>query len=223
MATLSRKVFLVLALTLTASLSRVADADSASPLGTMFPGWKSLSSSNWNVNAGAIKSWRAMLARWADGMPCESDTCTVEGWAEMVADVKAAGDLVAEVKRANALINDPAKHPYIEDINNWAKSEYWATPYQFLKKSGDAEDFAIAKYFLLRAAGVPAANMELVVVRIKALGGIGHAILAVRIDDSSALILDNRMSSALDSKRVAAEYQPAIGINEDTWRAYIAQ
>jgi len=159
-----------------------------------------------------------MLERWADGKPCQSDVCTTEGWAAMVAEVKAAGDLVSQVKHANALIN---KHPYKEDIKNWEQTDYWATPYEFLKKSGDTEDFAIAKYFLLRAAGVPATNMQVVAVRIKSLGGIGHAILAVRIDDARVLVLDNRTPAALDSKLVAGELQPAIGINEANWCVYL--
>ena len=39
---------------------------------------------------------------------------------------------------------------YKSDIKNYNKSDYWATPFEFLAKdSGDCEDFVIAKYFAL--------------------------------------------------------------------------
>jgi len=97
----------------------------------------------------------------------------------------------AQIKTANSLMNDPAQHPYIEDINNWGKTEYWATAFQFLRKSGDCEDFSIAKYMLLKAAGMPVDDMRVVAVRIRSLGGIGHAILVV-YQGSKAWVLDNR-------------------------------
>jgi len=45
----------------------------------------------------------------------------------MVAQVKASGDLLSQVKLANSLINNPSQHPYKEDINNWNTNEYWET------------------------------------------------------------------------------------------------
>jgi predicted transglutaminase-like cysteine proteinase len=190
---------------------------------SMYPGWKAVSSTNWDVKTPGVKNWRQMLARWADGKECDSDTCSSGGWAAMVAQVKAAGDLVAQVKLANTLINNPAQHPYIEDINNWKTAEYWETPYEFLKKSGDAEDFAITKYFLLKAAGVPVTDMQIILVRIKSLGGIGHAILAVRTDGTHVLILDNRVAPVVDAAMVKDEYKPALGVNESSWSVYLPQ
>jgi len=213
-----RQITLAISMLAVLTLSpRGAEADSPSPV----PGWRAVSSTNWDVKTPAVQNWRRMLARWADGQACESDTCTAKGWAEMVAQVKAAGDLLSQVKLANTLINDPSQHPYKEDINNWNTNEYWETPFEFLKKSGDAEDFAIAKYFLLKAAGVPAASMQIIAVRIKSLSGIGHVILAVTVDDSRTLVLDNRVAAVLDAKLVKDEFKPAIGINENKWWAYI--
>src|SRR5262249_18995673 len=142
---------------------------------------------------------------------CESETCTTKGWDEMVAQVKAAGDLMAQVKLANSLVNS---HPYIEDMKNWGKADFWATPYEFLKKSGDAEDYAIAKYFLLRAAGVAAADMQIVAVRIRNLNNIGHAILLVRTGaNASPMVLDNRAAMILDAALLKKELQPVLGLN----------
>jgi predicted transglutaminase-like cysteine proteinase len=200
-----------------------AKADTGVPDVSMLPGWKAIASTKWDVKTSGVKNWREMLTRWADGKECASDTCSSSGWAAMVAQVKAAGDVPAQAKVANRLINDTSQHPYVEDINNWGVAEYWETPYEFLKKSGDAEDFAITKYFLLKASGVPVADMQIILVRIKTLGGIGHAILAVRPDSAHTLILDNRMAAAVDASVLKNSYQPALGINDDSWCVYLPQ
>jgi len=161
-----------------------------------------------------------MLKRWANAAPCESNTCTAKGWDALVAKVKAAGDPMAQIKTANTLMNDPVLHPYIEDINNWGKAEYWATTFQFLKKSGDCEDYSIAKYMLLKAAGMPVENMRVVAVRIRSLGGIGHAILVVYQGDK-ALVLDNRVAAVMDERLVRTEFQPALSVNEKSWWVHL--
>ena len=123
---------------------------------------------------------------------------------------------MAQIKKANALLNDPVQHPYIEDINNWGQTEYWATAYQFLRKSGDCEDYSIAKYMLLKAAGYPVENMRIVAVRIRSLGGIGHAILVV-YQGNKAWVLDNRTPSVMDASLIKLEFQPVMSLNENQW------
>jgi predicted transglutaminase-like cysteine proteinase len=183
-------------------------------------GSKEIASKNWAVKTSAIANWRAMLERWAGGAACESPTCTSKGWDALVAKVKAAGDPMAQIKTANSLMNDPRQHPYIEDINNWGKTEYWATTFQFLRKSGDCEDFSIAKYMLLKAAGMPVDDMRIVAVRIRSLGGIGHAILVV-YQGSTAWVLDNRNQKVLDASLVKLEFQPALSVNENSWWVHL--
>jgi len=52
----------------------------------------------------------------------------------------------------NAFFN---KLRFVSDESLWRQSDYWATPLQLLAAGGgDCEDFAIAKYFTLRAMGV---------------------------------------------------------------------
>ncbi|MES1150729.1 MAG: transglutaminase-like cysteine peptidase, partial [Dongia sp.] len=183
-------------------------------------GSKEIASKNWAVKTSAIANWRAMLERWAGGAPCESPTCTSKGWEDLVAKVKAAGDPMAQIKTANSLMNDPRQHPYIEDINNWGKTEYWATAFQFLKKSGDCEDFSIAKYMLLKAAGMPVDDMRVVAVRIRSLGGIGHAILVV-YQGAGAYVLYNRVPQVMQESLVRSEFQPAISMNEQFWWVHL--
>jgi len=176
-------------------------------------GAKEIGSNNWKFNKGVVPDWRAMLGRWKSGASCESNICSSKSWAGLVAQVKGAGDPMAQIKAANSLMN---QKPYIEDMPNWGKTEYWATAYEFLKKSGDCEDYSITKYMLLKEAGIPVENMRIFSVRLRSLGGIGHAILIVYQGDK-AWVLDNRNSKVLDASLIKLEFQPVMSLNENQW------
>ena len=50
---------------------------------------------------------------------------------------------------------------YRADADNYGRSDYWATPLEFFRRSGDCEDYVIAKYRSLRLLGLrrrPAAH-----------------------------------------------------------------
>ena len=176
-------------------------------------GTKEIGSNNWNFKKGVVPDWRAMLGRWKNGAPCETNICTSKNWAALVAEVKGAGDAMAQIKKANELMN---RNKYIEDQPNWGKSEFWATSYEYLKKSGDCEDYSIAKYMLLKEAGIPVENMRIFSVRVRSLGGIGHAILVV-YQGNKAWVLDNRTKSVLDASLIRLEFQPVMSLNETQW------
>ncbi len=57
----------------------------------------------------------------------------------------------------------------------------------FLSKGGDCEDFAVAKYFILREFGVDAADMRIVIGK-EPRRTEHHAMLAIRIEDSIWLL-----------------------------------
>jgi predicted transglutaminase-like cysteine proteinase len=172
-----------------------------------------IASTNFGLQKGPVLNWTAMLRRWKGGAPCATPTCNSATWPQLVAQIKAAGDPMSQIKAVNSLIN---AHPYIEDMPNWGKEDYWATAYEFLKKNGDCEDFSITKYMLLKAAGFPVENMRVFAVRLRNLGGIGHAILIV-YQGNTAWVLDNRNQYVLEASRVALEFQPVISINEQFW------
>jgi predicted transglutaminase-like cysteine proteinase len=176
-------------------------------------GAKEIGSANWNFKKGVVPEWRAMLGRWKSGAPCETKICTSKPWAALVAEVKAAGDPMAQIQKANFLLN---QKPYIEDMNNWGKNEFWATSYEYMKKSGDCEDYSIAKYMLLKEAGIPIENMRIFSVRLRSLGGIGHAILVV-YQGNKAWVLDNRTKSVMDASLIKLEFQPVMSLNEQQW------
>ena len=92
------------------------------------------------------------------------------------------------------LVNDWMNRPrFLNDIDHWGKEDYWATPIEFLSTDGgDCEDFSIAKYFTLRALGVPDDKLRLIYVKELVIYKQAHMILAyLPTPDADPLILDN--------------------------------
>ncbi len=116
--------------------------------------------------------------------------------------------LIDQLKIINSFWN---QWPYKQDPALYKAPDYWAAPYEFRKKSGDCEDYAITKYFTLRALGVPMEQMRVVVVKDTILN-LAHAVLAVYID-GDAYILDNLSRNVLSHKRIR-NYIPQYSVNE---------
>lgn len=77
------------------------------------------------------------------------------------------------------------------DINNWGYEDYWASPKEFISKGrGDCEDFAIAKYFVLKELGFDPAKMMILIVKVDNLQEL-HAVLGVKNSAGEIMILDN--------------------------------
>lgn len=77
------------------------------------------------------------------------------------------------------------------DFAQWGVADRWSSPLEtFTTRHGDCEDYAIAKFVALRAAGIPQQDVRLVVVHNTAAGE-QHAVVAVRLD-GDWVILDNR-------------------------------
>ena len=102
--------------------------------------------------------------------------------------------------------------PYRADKEVWGQDDFWATPAEFLKRSGDCEDYCIAKYFTLREFGIPADDMRIVVVR-ETIRGIAHAVLVV-YEGQQVHILDNLSEHVRPMRRVR-NYLPYFSVNEN--------
>ena len=63
----------------------------------------------------------------------------------------------------------------------------WETLTEFLNDGGDCEDFAVAKYFVLREFGVDAEDMRIVIGR-ESQRATHHAMLAIRFDEGVWLL-----------------------------------
>ena len=120
-------------------------------------------------------------------------------------------DKITQINEVNKLMNQAE---YITVQVNWGISDYWASPGEFLAKFGDCEDYAIAKYMALKYLGFPADHMRVVAVKDLNLK-VGHAILAVYMDDHVA-ILDNQIKIVVDSRKIR-HYEPVYSINEKAW------
>ena len=116
-----------------------------------------------------------------------------------------------------------------DDVHVWGQVDYWASPFEMLGKGeGDCEDFALAKYFSLRAVGVAANKLRLVYVRAE-LGGPGgpvqaHMVLAYyALPDAEPLILDNLISELRPASR-RPDLTPVFSFNADgLWQGTGAQ
>jgi predicted transglutaminase-like cysteine proteinase len=102
---------------------------------------------------------------------------------------------------------------YRSDKEVYGVLDYWATPREILTAGqGDCEDFAILKMSALRAAGVPAESLALVVLR-DASRDFYHAVLVVSSSDET-YVLDNLRETVL-SDRQLPQYQALYSLTAD--------
>lgn len=119
-----------------------------------------------------------------------------------------------QLERVNRFFNS---FQYKTDWEAWGKSDFWATPVEFLSRSGDCEDYAIAKYVTLRLLGVPEQVLRLVVLH-DTRRDLVHAVLAVT-DGEDRLILDNLYDRVLPEASLP-QYRPYYSVNADgLWQA----
>jgi len=107
---------------------------------------------------------------------------------------------------------------YKEDLANYGRRDYWASPLEFFVRSGDCEDYAIVKYVSLRQLGFAPEQLRLVVVQ-DVVRDLAHAVLAVYLDDE-VYILDN-LTRAVVPQAELAHYVPYYSINETTRWAHV--
>jgi predicted transglutaminase-like cysteine proteinase len=164
----------------------------------------------------ALPQWRRVLARVASEdatvLACAADEerCPNRGtmaWLALLRGLKGA-PRVEQVRKVHRFIN---RWTYRSDSDNYGRSDYWATPLEFLRRSGDCEDYVIARYVSLRRLGIPPAQLRMVVVQ-DVRRGLPHAVLAVYLGDD-VWILDNLSEVALRQEQVG-DYVPYYSVNE---------
>lgn len=122
-------------------------------------------------------------------------------------------DLKTKLKYVNGFFN---QWPAGVDFDLWGEEDYWAAPWEFIDKGGDCEDYVIAKYYALKALGVPSKSMCIVIVDdFKAM--ITHVVLVV-MDGKNYYVLDN-ITDTIYRNGTAEKYVPVYFINEENvWR-----
>ena len=108
---------------------------------------------------------------------------------------------------------------YILDPLNWGQEDYWEEPDEFAMWSGDCEDYAITKYWLLRNVGFDSKDLRIAIVKDTNLN-VDHAVLMLKMD--KWVVLDNQSDHILAASQVK-HYVPIISTNEDKWWNHIPQ
>lgn len=166
-------------------------------------------------NLSPFTKWTSMFGRFDRELKNADNKSTVTQWQSGMESFKGL-PLKKMADRVNSYVN---KTRYILDNKNWGKSDYWATPVEFLARGGDCEDYAIAKYTALRTLGVPEERLRVAIVHDKQKN-IPHAVLVVYTDEGT-YILDNQNSSMLDGDG-PGRYRPIFSINRQAWWLHTA-
>lgn len=165
-----------------------------------------------------FKKWNGAISRYSKEKPnelkkCQPTTtnpCHTARWRiflKQIAKLPKKDQLV----QVNAYMN---RWAYQVDPVLWNKKDYWATPLQFMYKTGDCEDYAISKYISLLHLGFSPDQMRVVVLQDLNLK-IPHAILVVYVD-GQPLVLDNQIKQVVHASRIR-HYKPIYSINERNW------
>jgi len=143
---------------------------------------------------------------------CKADSSACSGAARrfllMVDDVRER-DGAARLETVNRLVNTAIR--YTSDLIQHGEVDLWSSPLASLRAGrGDCEDYAIAKYMVLREAGVPEQDLRILLVRDRAVRE-DHAVLAVR-KDGGWTILDNRRA-ALFGDSDLPQFSPLVALD----------
>lgn len=151
------------------------------------------------------RKWRALTAditrELARVSACDADRSNCDApinrFRAMLAEVSQRSGQ-ARLETVNRLINGAIR--YQSDLAQHGAIDVWSAPLASLTTGrGDCEDYAIAKYVLLRQAGVPESDLRILLVRDLSVNE-DHAVLAVR-QDNAWIVLDNRRAMlAMDSE-----------------------
>src|SRR4029079_18889398 len=136
--------------------------------------------------------------------------------ARFVAIVKEAREHEGRVRLnfVNQRVNNAIR--YTSDMTQWGTPDEWSAPFAGGKGSfetglGDCEDYAIAKYVALRAAGVSANQLRVLLVRDN-IARLDHAVLAAN-EDGHWFILDNRWTAAVEDNDVR-RFTPLFALDD---------
>jgi predicted transglutaminase-like cysteine proteinase len=157
---------------------------------------------------------RPNIARCDD----EADACAsakMIAWRAKVQEMKSLAP-IDRLREANLFVNT---WPATANREADSVEDEWASPLEFLQKSGGSENFAIMKFFTLRDAGFPADALRIVVAK-DVLRNKPHTFLAA-YHENRIYILDN-VSNTIFTQDRTNYYVPFYSVNETTRWAHLA-
>jgi len=131
-------------------------------------------------------------------------------WEEMIRQDKSPTDW-EKLEKVNHFFNSRIR--FVNDIDLWKVQDYWATPFEFLcRQAGDCEDFAIAKFFTLKAMGMDEEKIN--ISYVKAIQyGIAHMVLTYYSEpEAEPLVLDNLVDAIAPASR-RPDLMPVFSFN----------
>lgn len=143
---------------------------------------------------------------------CHSQQMTL--WRAKINELRTSGKRV-QVQQINRFLNSWRKR---SDTENYAMSDYWASPLEFMENGGDSEDFAIMKYVSLKELGISPAGMRIVVTNDVLRNNV-HTVLSVKISGKNYILDDLNDSLLVES--FAQYYLPLYSVNEQIRWAHI--
>lgn len=117
-----------------------------------------------------------------------------------------------KVQKVNDFFNNVG---YASDQDVYGVSDYWATPLEFLAHNeGDCEDYAIAKYFVLKHLGIPANKMYITYVSVTGYDAAHMVLTYFETPNSDPLVLDNFKEELLRASK-RTELKPIYYFNSE--------
>lgn len=157
------------------------------------PSFNACAQSASNCNSAMLKRWREIVVA-AQSLPHDQ-----------------------RLKSINASFN---VWPYKLDMEIYGVREYWATPKEFIIRSGDCEDYSIAKYYALRNLGFSEEILRVVALK-DTIRNMGHAVMVAYVDNE-ILVLDNNSELVLPDTKYR-HYVPQVSMNETTRWAHVGK
>ena len=187
------------------------------------PGKGLFRSHEFRSNLKALPNWMRVLASaekqteafYRCNASVETCSAAALSWQKIIKQSQGLAPM-DQLKSVNKYFN---RWPYGLDIDIYGVSDYWATPGEFLKLSGDCEDYSIIKYYALRKLGFSVDDMRIVLLK-DTIRNIAHAVLAVKLGEES-YILDN-VSDMVLSHLKYEHYVPQYSVNEFYRWAHVA-
>jgi predicted transglutaminase-like cysteine proteinase len=116
----------------------------------------------------------------------------------------------AQLEEANRGINAAIR--FVADFTQYGEADRWSAPLAtFATAKGDCEDYAIAKYVVLRDAGFPGDDLRLILGRDRTVRQ-DHAVLAARLD-GRWWVLDSLRPELIEDSR-AGNITPVFAIDQ---------
>ena len=176
---------------------RETAASPSLPIETSFPKWSRVMARTWALSDDYDALCRDRVGR----------DCSLTSWQRFLDSLRDR-PVLERITAVNAFVNTVR---YRNDGENWGVGDYWAAPGEFFASGGDCEDYAIAKYYSLRALGFPAEHLKIVVLYDERRQ-LPHAVLSVNWSGKD-LILDN-FGKSLSNWTESPHYKPIYAVNE---------